>query len=126
MGERRSGDRPPDDFRWHGKCAAGRVHLTTIGDVITLADIQIAQGCLREAMSTYQLGLHWATAPGAPVLRGAADMYVGLSSLCYEHNDLAAAAQHLFRPPVSGRACRVAAKPIPLVRGDGAYPEDPG
>ena len=67
-----------------------------IGDAITLADIQIAQGCLREAMSTYQLGLQWAMAPGAPVLRGAADMHVGLSSLCYEHNDLAAAAQHLF------------------------------
>ena len=27
MGERGSRDRPPDDCRWHGECAAGRVHL---------------------------------------------------------------------------------------------------
>jgi LuxR family maltose regulon positive regulatory protein len=67
-----------------------------IGDAITLADIQIAQGRLREARSTYQQALQWATPPGALVLRGAADMYVGLSSLCYEQNDLAAAAQHLL------------------------------
>ena len=67
-----------------------------IGDAITLADIQIAQGRLREAKSTYQLALQWATSPGAPVLRGAADMHVGMSGLCYEHNDLAAAVQHLF------------------------------
>ena len=27
MGERGSRGRPPDDCRWHGECAAGRVHL---------------------------------------------------------------------------------------------------
>jgi LuxR family transcriptional regulator, maltose regulon positive regulatory protein len=69
-----------------------------IGNAITLADIQIVQGCLHEAMSTYQQALHWATAPGAPSrsMRGAADMHVGISSLCYEHNDLNAATQHLL------------------------------
>jgi LuxR family transcriptional regulator, maltose regulon positive regulatory protein len=67
-----------------------------IGDAITLADIQIAQGRLHDAMTTYKRGLQWATAPGSPVLRGAADMHVGMSSLCYEHNDLNAATQHLI------------------------------
>lgn len=67
-----------------------------IGGAITLADVQIAQGCLHEAMTTYGQALQWATAPGAPVLRGAADMHVGMSSLCYEHNDLNTAKQHLL------------------------------
>jgi LuxR family maltose regulon positive regulatory protein len=73
-----------------------------IGDAITLADILIAQGCLHEAMSTYQRALQWATAPGAPVLRGAADMHVGMSSLFYEHNDLNAAMQHLLTSQALG------------------------
>ncbi|HQJ52528.1 MAG TPA: helix-turn-helix transcriptional regulator, partial [Anaerolineae bacterium] len=71
-------------------------HISTaIGCAIVLADVQTAQGRLREAMGTYEQALRWATAPGAPVLRGAADMHVGLSSLLYEHNDLEAARQHL-------------------------------
>jgi LuxR family transcriptional regulator, maltose regulon positive regulatory protein len=67
-----------------------------IGGAIVLADIQIAQGCLHEAMATYEQGLQWATTPGVPALRGAADMYVGMSSLCYERNDLKTATQHLL------------------------------
>ena len=67
-----------------------------IGGTITLADIQIAQGRLHEAMSTYERGLQWATKPGVPTLQGAADMYVGMSSLHYEHNDLETAIQCLL------------------------------
>jgi len=67
-----------------------------IGGAIVLADILIAQGRLREAMTTYERALQWAIIPGAPVLRGAADMYVGMSNLYYEHNDLKAATQHLL------------------------------
>jgi LuxR family maltose regulon positive regulatory protein len=73
-----------------------------IGDAITLADIQIAQGRLHEAMTTYELGLQWATAPGAPVLRGAADMHVGMSDLHREHNDLKTATQHLLTSQALG------------------------
>jgi LuxR family maltose regulon positive regulatory protein len=73
-----------------------------IGGAITLADIQIAQGCLHEAMSTYERGLQWATESGAPVQRGAADMYVGMSSLHREHNDLEAATQHLLTSQALG------------------------
>jgi LuxR family transcriptional regulator, maltose regulon positive regulatory protein len=74
-----------------------------VGDAITLADIQITQGCLHDAMTTYEQGLQWATAPGAPVLRGAADMYVGMSNLHYEHNDLQTATQHLLTSQALGK-----------------------
>src|SRR4030042_1583307 len=61
---------------------------SAIGGSIVLADIQIAQGCLHEAMTTYERGLQWATERGVPVLQGAADMYVGMSALSREFNDL--------------------------------------
>ena len=71
---------------------------SAIGGAIVLADIQIAQGHLHEAMATYERALQWATAPGAPApgVRGAADMYVGMSVLHREHNDLVTATQHLL------------------------------
>jgi len=68
-----------------------------IGSAITLADIRIAQGCLREAMDTYERGLQLATEQGAPLLRGVADMHVGMSELYYERNELNAATQHLLK-----------------------------
>ncbi len=68
-----------------------------IGCAIALADIRIAQGRLREAMSIYERGLRLATEQGEPVLRGAADMHVGMSELHRERNDLEAATQHLLR-----------------------------
>jgi LuxR family maltose regulon positive regulatory protein len=73
-----------------------------IGGAIVLADIQIAQGRLHEAMTTYERALQWATEPGAPILRGAADMYVGMSALHYEYNDLKTATQHLLTSQALG------------------------
>src|SRR4029453_837858 len=67
-----------------------------IGGAITLADLSIAQGRLREAMTTYERGLRVATDHAPPVLRGAADMHVGISQLRYERNELDAAMQHLL------------------------------
>ena len=75
---------------------------SAIGGAIVLADIQIAQGRLHEAMTTYERALQWATEPGAPVLRGAADMYVGMSDLHREHNDLKTATQHLLTSQALG------------------------
>jgi LuxR family maltose regulon positive regulatory protein len=68
-----------------------------IGCAIALADIRIAQGRLHEAMSTYERGLQLATERGTPVMLGTADMYVGMSELECEHNDLNAATQRLMR-----------------------------
>ena len=48
-------------------------------------------------MSTYEQALQLATEQGEPVLRGTADMYVGMSELHREHDDLDAATQHLLR-----------------------------
>ena len=87
--------------QWYADCMA-RVqragHISdAIGCSIALADIRMAQGRLREAMSTYDWGLQLATEQGAPVLRGAADMHVGMSELHRERDDLDAATQHLLR-----------------------------
>ena len=68
-----------------------------IGGSVTLADIRITQGRLHEAMSIYERGLQLATKQGAPVLRGAADMHVGMSGLYYERNELNTAEQHLLK-----------------------------
>ena len=68
-----------------------------IGCAIALADIRITQGRLHEAMRTYERGLQLATEQGTPRLRGAADMYVGMSELHRERNELNAATEHLLR-----------------------------
>src|SRR6266480_3044783 len=68
-----------------------------LGCSIALADIRIVQGRLREAMSTYERGLQLATEQGAQVLRGAADMHVGMSELHRERDDLDAATQRLLK-----------------------------
>jgi LuxR family transcriptional regulator, maltose regulon positive regulatory protein len=75
---------------------------SAIGGAIVLADIQMAQGRLHEAMTTYERALQWATEPGAPVLRGAADMHVGMSALHREHNDLKTATAHLLTSQALG------------------------
>jgi LuxR family maltose regulon positive regulatory protein len=88
----------------YGTYAAGMVDVQkagylsdTVAPAITLADIRIDQGRLGDALRTYEAGLQLAMRPGAPVLRGAADMHVGMSTLLYEHNDLHAAMQHLLK-----------------------------
>jgi len=88
----------------HSSYTEGMAHLQKAGNIsdaingaTTLAVIRITQGCLREAMRTYEQALQLATEQGAIVPRGTADMYVGLSELHREHNDLHAATQHLLR-----------------------------
>jgi LuxR family maltose regulon positive regulatory protein len=66
-----------------------------MGCAIVLADIRMAQGRLREAMSTYQQALRDAGEQAQPARRGAADMHVGMSQLLRERNDLGAAVQQL-------------------------------
>jgi len=72
-------------------------HLSdAISGAIARADIRIAQGRLHEAMRTYEQALQLATEQGEPVLRGTADLYVGMSELHREQNDLHAAMQCLL------------------------------
>jgi LuxR family maltose regulon positive regulatory protein len=67
----------------------------TFGCAVALADIRITQGRPREAMRTYEQTLHLASAPAVPALRGTADMYVGMSQIHRERDDLLAARQCL-------------------------------
>jgi LuxR family transcriptional regulator, maltose regulon positive regulatory protein len=73
---------------------AGHV-VDAIGCARALADIRMAQGRLHDAMSAYERGLQLATEPRAAVLRGAADMHVGMSELHFEWGDLEVARQRL-------------------------------
>jgi LuxR family maltose regulon positive regulatory protein len=67
-----------------------------VSGAIALADIQVAQGRLTAAMSTYERGWQAASELAAPVRRGVADLHVGMSEVLRERNDLDAALQHLL------------------------------
>lgn len=87
--------------RMYAECSARVQRVGYISDAlgcaIALADIRIAQGRLHEAMRTYERALQLATEPGEPALRGTADMYVGMSELHRERDDLESAMQDLLR-----------------------------
>jgi LuxR family maltose regulon positive regulatory protein len=87
--------------RAYAECMAGlwrAGHVAdTFGCAIALADIRIAQGRLGDAMRTYEQALQRVAEHGGPVLRGTADMYVGMSELHRERDDLPAATRSLQR-----------------------------
>lgn len=86
--------------REYSECVAGLLkaeHVAdTLGCAIALADIRLAQGRLGDALRTYGQALQRAEQGGGPVLRGTADMYVGMSELHRERDDLRAATRHLL------------------------------
>src|SRR5690349_23752752 len=88
-------------YSGYAECMAGlrrAGHIAdTFGCAIALADIRRTQGRLGEAMRTYEQALQRASQPGGPVLRGTADMHVGMSEIHRERDDLAAARQQLLR-----------------------------
>ncbi len=85
----------------YAECMAGLRRAGHIADIfgcaIALADIRRAQGRPSEAMRTYEQALQGAPEQGGSVLRGTADMYVGMSEVYRERDDLPAAAQQLLR-----------------------------
>lgn len=93
----------------HRSYAEGMAHLQragyiadAIGGTIVLADIQITQGRLRDAMRTCERALQLAIEQGTPALRGTADMYVGMSEIHCERNEVQVATQHLLRSKEQG------------------------
>ena len=88
-------------YSGYAECMAGLRRAgyiaDTFGCAIALADIRRTQGRLGEAMRTYEQALQRASQPGGGVLRGTADMYVGMSEVHRERDDLPAATQHLLR-----------------------------
>jgi LuxR family transcriptional regulator, maltose regulon positive regulatory protein len=78
-------------------------HISDVlGCAITLADIRIVQGRLGEAMRTYEQAVQLAREQDGSVLRGTADMYVGMSAVHRERGDLEAATQDLLRSQALG------------------------
>jgi len=94
-----SGDLEAALSAW-AECAAGLRRAGHIADIfgcaIAMADIRLAQGRLGEAMRTYEQALQRAAEQGGPVLRGTADMYVGMSEVDRERDNLHAATRHLL------------------------------
>ena len=73
-------------------------HISDVlGCSITLADIRITQGRLGDALTTFEEALRLASREGDAVHRGTADMYVGMSRIALERNDLPTATEHLER-----------------------------
>jgi LuxR family maltose regulon positive regulatory protein len=98
-----------------------------VGLAIALADMRLAQGRLQDALRTYERGLELASGQGPVVLRGAADMHVGIGEILRERNDLAGAARHLQRArdfgdenglPQNPYRSRVAAARLRQAEGD--------
>jgi LuxR family maltose regulon positive regulatory protein len=94
-----SGDLAAAHSAW-AECAAGLRRAGNIADIfgcaIGMADIQLAQGRLGTAMRTYEHALQRASEQGGPVLRGTADMYVGMSEVYRERDDLPTATRQLL------------------------------
>lgn len=74
-----------------------------IGCAITLADIRMTQGRLHDAMRTYQQALQMSNEQETPVLRGTADIYVGMGEIERIRNNLSAATQHLLKSKELGQ-----------------------
>ena len=85
--------------RAYSACVAGLRRAGFVADIlgcsIALADIRITQGRLGEAMRTYEQALQLGPEQGGSVLRGTADMHVGMSEIARERDDLRTATQHL-------------------------------
>jgi LuxR family transcriptional regulator, maltose regulon positive regulatory protein len=105
---------------------AGNLHFAISG-TYGMADIRVAQGRLREAVRTYERTLQLAGEQGEPVLRGTAELYLGLGELLFEQGDEVASTRHLLRSEELGeqaalpnwpyRRCVVKAR-IEASRGD--------
>ena len=142
--------------RAYAACMEGMRRVGHIADIlgcsITLADIRLTQGRLNDAQATYDRALRLAadhsgtalsdgTLPGTvlptavlpaavlpgTVLPGTADMYVGLSQVAFERDDLDDAAAHLVRSHELGERAglprnpyrwRVAMARVQEARGD--------
>ena len=106
--------------RAYTTCAAGLVRADHIADVLgcslTLADMELALGRLGDAERTLEqaLALAGRRGPGdGSVLRGTADMLVGLSRVAWHRNDIAAATPRAALRG-TGRVRGAAPAPVPL------------
>ncbi len=104
----------------------GSLHFAISG-TYGLADIRMTQGRLHDAVKTYTRTLQLALAQGEPLLRGTADLYLGLSELYREQGDQENALQNLQHSEALGeqaaladwryRLCRVQSR-FKVMQGD--------
>ena len=88
--------------------------IFAISGTYGLADIRVAQGRLREAISIYERTLQLAMAQGEPAIPGTADLYLGLSKLYRERGDVEAAEQNLTKSVALGERAALADWPYRL------------
>jgi LuxR family maltose regulon positive regulatory protein len=90
-----------DAHHAYSSCVQGLQRAGHLSDVlgcsITLADIRTTQGRLGDAQRTFERALQLAAQEPGTVLRGTADMYVGMSQIACERGDLHTATQYLMR-----------------------------
>ncbi|HEU5037508.1 MAG TPA: LuxR C-terminal-related transcriptional regulator [Nocardioides sp.] len=100
---------------WYLDTAAGLERLGYIPDALgcalTIADLELALGRLRDADRTLEDALDLAERQGRGVLRGTADMLVALSRAAWHRDDLAAAADLLRRADDLGEAAGLPQNP---------------
>lgn len=85
-----------------------------LGCSIAMADMELRLGHLSDAERTLSRALELAAAntpTGSAVMRGTADMLVGLSRMAWYRNDLAATAEYLRRSDDLGEAASLAQNP---------------
>ncbi len=105
----------------HASYAASLRALTRVGHIsdvlgcsIAMADMELRLGRLRDAERTLADALALAEAnvpPGSSVMRGTADMLVGLARTAWHRNDLVAVAERLRRSDELGEAASLAQNP---------------
>jgi LuxR family maltose regulon positive regulatory protein len=88
-------------YEGFAECVDGLRRVEHIADIfgcsIALADMRRTQGRLRDALRSYEQALQLAVDQGGPDLRGTADMYVGMSEIYRERDDLQTATELLVR-----------------------------
>ncbi|RME64352.1 MAG: helix-turn-helix transcriptional regulator, partial [Caldilineae bacterium] len=103
---------------------AGNLHFALSG-TYGLADIRIVQGRLREAVGIYEQALRLATEqPG--VIRGIADLYLGLSELHRERGDGETAERFLQKSEALGEEAALQDWPYRLRRAQARFAQDRG
>ncbi len=94
----RSGDLD-DAYRSYGEGMESLRRAGNISDVvggaIAPADIRMTQGRLRDAKNIFERAITLSREQGEPVVRGTADMYVGLCEIALERGEIELAIGHL-------------------------------
>ncbi|HET9416626.1 MAG TPA: LuxR C-terminal-related transcriptional regulator [Candidatus Limnocylindria bacterium] len=86
--------------------------VDALGCIRALAEIRIAQGRLQDAKRLYDRGLTLANERAGSVLRGAADLHVGLAGVLIEWNDVSSALEHLAASEELGEQAGLALNPF--------------